>query len=161
MNNSIQYLGDVKLALDINGKLYEFKTHNNGLPSLFKGLCKALCGYQVNDLIPKYLDLRNSATADFTYSSSALTSLSTFTSPVYEQDDELNTWVAKFITSIYSEQLNVDLDTTTDYFRLYLKSDTDFCAYIDVDLETLQTITSNIALQITWKLYFVNQTVVS
>ena len=154
----IGYKGIVNLKYVIKGREYTCVLHNNGTQSLFKFLCKCLCGALVNEERPVYIDVRTSESSTFAVESSIIFNKLSAVSPTYIYDETTQNWQTKFVATLSYNDLSVDLSTlSNNYFRLVLQNEqnTDY-AYVDVTYEQLSQIAVGTQIKIEWSLYFDN-----
>lgn len=60
INTGVSYYGEVKISLNTPKGKKEIYKHNDGQKPLWNLLAKAIAGYDVKDLLPKYLDIVDS-----------------------------------------------------------------------------------------------------
>lgn len=92
---SIKYKGMVEVTYSIDGKTYSATKHNAGTQELFKLLCRALCGENIQKDKPAYLDVGNVENDEWV---SSLSSRVQLTGLRYVQEE--GNWTAKATATI-------------------------------------------------------------
>lgn len=151
-NSILNYIGEVSMVFERNGRPYEVVRHNAGLPKMFNIIARALTGKNVAEEIPAFLDLR------YLNGSTYVTCLR---SPVvltgcYYENDITNGWVTKVTGTITFD--NLDSPIVDNTYKLYLMSKTGRfdLATLEVDYDDLKNLTAGTQALITWTLRFQN-----
>ena len=150
MNSNIGYTGKVKLTLDNN----KFSYHNNGLPNLFRLICRGLAGNNITNEIPEKVDLRYSNDDDNWQS--CLINSQFLTQINYTLTN--GSWVLKTATSIPYSELNVTpLSALGNVnFRLYLMSNNEDLAFVNINKSDILLINPGSQALVEWVLCFSN-----
>ena len=143
----LEYCGNVKIRYIIKGKIVESSYHNEGLDALFKYIARALCGNNVSGDRPISLDLRKFK--DGTYTS--LLNTRSMLSGVY-YTYEKGSWVTKTTAVISYSQLNTTGFDESDTYYIYLCSENNDFARLQVTATDLSRIHPGTQALIEWTL---------
>ncbi len=168
----ISYAGIVNVKyMTPDGKEIKFTGHNEGLNSMFRYLCRALCGEFINIAAekPAFFDMRcsykNEATSSFE-TVTCLYNVLSLSNPNYQYDSGLGTWTTTFTIALSYNMINFDV--IDNYIA---NEDTIFYVYLisanGEDFARLQLTDSNLLLTqivpgtqaiIEWTMVIKNQT---
>lgn len=148
MFDTLEYSGEVTLKFLHNGKDITAILHNEGTPSLFKLLARALAGYDTRIETPKKLQLYKKGSAGEYIS--ILKSPIPLTGITYTQLD--NDWCALFTGVINSTNLSTTPEATiTYYLALTSSSDVDL-AYLTVPADFLTNLKRGVQGLVEWRM---------
>lgn len=151
MNDLMKYTGTVRIQFKLGDTVYSTVRHNEGLQPLFYLLSRALAGESTVSLKPTKIDLREQKNGIW---ESALNRISNISGLSYGTD-ESGDWVTRATTTIAYTQLRAGISAGSDY-RLYLMSEKDDLAYLEVPYQDLSKITAGTQALIDWTLKITN-----
>jgi hypothetical protein len=147
----LSYEGIVNLKFNVNGKVTEYISHNEGLEPLFKLYARALAGDDVRGNAPTMIDLRqkNGNTYD-----SVLNIRGIGTGCYYGKDTD-GKWCTKITATLSSANL-VAVPVESGEYRFYLMSNEEDLAFLPVEDAPLQRIQAGTQALIEWTLKVTN-----
>lgn len=157
--NKISYSGDVTFRYMINGKVIDHRTHNSGMPELFKLICQALVGYNITSKIPRCIDLKWENSAENRWES-VLTHKIYLTGRHYTESTENElpnvTLTATLVDSDISKEYTSKTSDEDSYELRLTDIDGLDLARIKLNTGELEYIKKGAALIVDWKLIFDN-----
>ena len=162
-HTNIGYEGIVKLRFNIGSKEIVYQNHNEGLPSLFKTICKALSGFNIDEDRPHFMNLKYGESATTTQWYSAVVTPMSLSSVTYGPDPNHNGDFTVKFTSILTfnnlmyEVTDTDLSGTGNKFRLCLQDSNGIdLAYLPLEPSALGYLSSGTQAIIEWTMTFKN-----
>lgn len=148
----MEYIGKVNLKFKIGNKVVDFTKNNKGLPALFRIISKALAGFNTMMDKPSYIDLRYIEFEGSTEWESCLSKNQSITQLSYTVEN--GSWVTKAMATIPYSAISVpSIESLDAYaFRVYLLSESEELAYIDINKESIMEITPGTQALVEWVL---------
>ncbi len=143
----VLYRGNVDILYKIGDTTIKKTSHNSGCDYLFMFVALCLCGNNMSEQSPKYLDLRKKQSSGDAYES-ILHSPSVLTGK-YVSYSETNGYEARFTGVIQKKYISDELSQDGEY-RFYICSDTEDFAYLDVSEDSLSKITDTVYAIVEW-----------